>query len=96
MSVLQVILDCMEPRGCHGESGWILRIASAFTAIQLPPGLTSWVILSRPFGTRLVRTAHPGLTSWAILSRPFGTDRNTPWWLICFQRVLHKSDRSKS
>jgi hypothetical protein len=83
--MLQVILDCMEPRGCHGESGWILRIASAFTAIQLPPGLTSWVILSRPlrqaqgrlFGTGLVKTAHPGLTSLAILSRPFGTDRDT-------------------
>jgi hypothetical protein len=45
-------------------------------AVQVHPGLTSWVILSRPCGTCLRGNLHPGLTSWATLSRPFGTVRD--------------------
>jgi hypothetical protein len=43
------------------------------------PGLTSWGILSRPFGTGLPGNGDPGLTSWATLSRPFGTGPDTSW-----------------
>jgi len=45
-------------------------------AVQVHPGLTSWGILSRPYGTGLGGNVHPGLTSWATLSRPCGTDRD--------------------
>jgi hypothetical protein len=37
------------------------------------PGLPSWDILSRPYGTDPLSVANPGLTSWATLSRPYGT-----------------------
>jgi hypothetical protein len=42
--------------------------------IQGSPGLTSWVILSRPYGTGPKFYALPRTASWAILSRPYGTD----------------------
>jgi hypothetical protein len=42
-------------------------------AVQVHPGLTSWDIFSRPYGTGLGGNVNPGLTSWATLSRPFGT-----------------------
>ena len=48
-------------------------IALAFACGPGYPGLTSWGILSRPFGTGLGEFVYPGLTSWAILSRPCGT-----------------------
>jgi hypothetical protein len=51
---------------------------SAFACGPGYPGLPSWGILSRPFGTGRGGKIHPGLTSWAILSRPFGTDRDKP------------------
>ena len=51
-------------------------IALAFACGPGYPGLTSWGILSRPFGTGLGEFVYPGLTSWAILSRPCGTDRD--------------------
>ena len=44
--------------------------------VQVHPGLTSWGIFSRPYGTGLDGNVYPGLTSWAILSRPCGTDRD--------------------
>ena len=93
----------MEPRGCQGESGWVLRMASAFTAVQVDPGLTSWVILSRPRSTSsgqalagLVRLfkPYPALTCWATFSRPFGTDRDTPRSLIVFSECrTNRTDR---
>jgi hypothetical protein len=39
----------------------------------LLPGLASWVIFSRPYGTFPIIHVYPGLTSWATFSRPFGT-----------------------
>jgi hypothetical protein len=42
-------------------------------AVQVHPGLTSWDIFSRPYGTGLGGNVNPGLTSWATLSRPYGT-----------------------
>jgi hypothetical protein len=38
------------------------------------PGLASWDILSRPFGTDPPSVAYPGLASWATFSRPYGTE----------------------
>jgi hypothetical protein len=60
-------------------------------AAQVHPGLTSWVILSRPCGTCLGGNVHPGLASCATLSRPLrqaqgrlcGTGSDAPRWLIC-------------
>jgi hypothetical protein len=42
-------------------------------AAQVHPGLTSWDIFCRPYGTGLGGYLNPGLTSWATLSRPYGT-----------------------
>src|ERR1700733_3986407 len=42
------------------------------------PGLASWDILSRPYGTSRASLLNPGLTSWVTLSRPYGTDRDLP------------------
>src|ERR1700691_1122409 len=69
----------MDPHWSQRESGWLWMIANQYSrAVQVHPGLTSWGILSRPYGTGLGGNVHPGLTSWATLSRPCGTDRDTP------------------
>jgi hypothetical protein len=47
-------------------------------AIQVYPGLTSWVILSRPCGTGLAGDLYPALACWATFSRPFGTGTQHP------------------
>jgi hypothetical protein len=55
--------------------------------VETYPGLTSWGILSRPFGTDRGGNL-PRTTSWAILSRPCGTERGgnlprtTPWAIL--------------
>ena len=51
---------------------------SALLAIQVHPGLTSWVILSRPCGTGLAGERTPSTACWATFSRPFGTGTYTP------------------
>src|ERR1700678_1533071 len=54
--------------------GWLWMIARQHSrVVRAHPGLTSWGILSRPYGTSSGGNVHPGLTSWATLSRPFGT-----------------------
>jgi hypothetical protein len=47
-------------------------------AAQVHPGLTSWDIFCRPYGTGLGGYLNPGLTSWATLSRPYGTGSKLP------------------
>ena len=42
-------------------------------AVQVDPGLASWVILSRPCGTALAGNVYPALACWATFRRPFGT-----------------------
>jgi hypothetical protein len=58
-------------RAAYRKSGVIL----GDLILQSPanPGLTSWDIFSRPFGTYPVCLSYPGLTSWATLS-PYGTE----------------------
>jgi hypothetical protein len=52
----------MEARGSQRESGWLWMIACQHSrAVQVHPGLTSWVILSRPCGTGLGGNVDPAL-----------------------------------
>src|ERR1700734_2476238 len=68
-------------RAVKTRLGAVWGLAESLTALtfgRVHPGLTSWGILSRPYGTGRGGNVDPGLTSWATLSRPCGTDRDTP------------------
>src|ERR1700691_715983 len=87
----------MDPHWSQRESGWLWMIANQYSrAVQVHPGLTSWGILSRPYGTGLARNVHPGLTSWATLSRPCGTDRDLPRELTCFNECCSNQVTAKN
>jgi hypothetical protein len=55
------------------ESRMVLAGASEhWGAVQVRPGLTSWVILSRPFGTDFVGNGHPALRAGLLSAVPSG------------------------
>jgi hypothetical protein len=64
-----------NPGEARADWGWLSILAFG---ILVRSGLTSWSILSRPFGTSLGGSRHPGRASWATLSQTCGTGRDSP------------------
>jgi hypothetical protein len=74
-----------------GRQSWV---SLGFGEWLRAPRTTSWVILSRPYGTVQGPYFYPGLASWATFSRPYGTElvcgvlaQALPGWAPTARRV---------